>query len=267
MSEVREEYTRENYPTSGKKYNGERAVISLTSWKARINTVSKTLYSLIKQCPGFHIVLVLSEEEFPQKEKELPENLMVFVENELIELLWAKLNLKPHKKYFYTMQKYRNVPIITCDDDVIILKNFADILYKSYLANPNFIHAGRCHEIILLNHKIQSYKKWIFNQKNYNKPSHKLFATGVGGVLYPPNILNITDADIPLIKELLTVDDIFLKIKELTLNIKVNSVNLLDFKQYFYDISNKNGLWLNNLNGKSLNDFYIKKFNHLFINL
>lgn len=28
-----EEYTRENYPTSGKKYNGEKAIISLTSWQ------------------------------------------------------------------------------------------------------------------------------------------------------------------------------------------------------------------------------------------
>ena len=53
-----EEYTRDNYPTSGKKYNGEKAIISLTSWRARINTVDKTIYSLIKQCPGFHIVLV-----------------------------------------------------------------------------------------------------------------------------------------------------------------------------------------------------------------
>jgi len=32
MSE-REEYTAENYPSFGKKYNGERAIISLTSWR------------------------------------------------------------------------------------------------------------------------------------------------------------------------------------------------------------------------------------------
>lgn len=70
-----------------KTYCGERAIISLTSWKARIGTVAKTIYSLIKQCPGFHIVLVLSEEEFPQKESELPESLMLFVDNDLVEIL------------------------------------------------------------------------------------------------------------------------------------------------------------------------------------
>lgn len=34
MSEVREEYTRDTnpYPSFGKKYNGEKAIISLTSW-------------------------------------------------------------------------------------------------------------------------------------------------------------------------------------------------------------------------------------------
>ena len=31
MSDVREEYTKETYPSFEKKYNGEKAIISLTS--------------------------------------------------------------------------------------------------------------------------------------------------------------------------------------------------------------------------------------------
>ena len=115
----------EVYKSSGKTYNGEKAIISLTSWKARINTVSKTLFSLIQQCPEFHIVLVLSEEEFPQKEAELPENLMMFVENNLIELRWVYKNYKSFKKIFFTMNKYRNVPVISADDDCIYTCNYA----------------------------------------------------------------------------------------------------------------------------------------------
>lgn len=138
MSEVREEYTAENYPSFGKKYNGEKAIISLTSWRARINTVSKTLFSLLKQCPGFHIVLVLSEEEFPQKEKELPENLMVFVENELIELLWVYKNYKSFKKVLFTMDKYRDVPVISADDDCIYTCNYAQELYDVWKKNKNY---------------------------------------------------------------------------------------------------------------------------------
>lgn len=132
MSE-HEEYTTENYPSFGKKYNGEKAIISLTSWKARINTVSKTLYSLLKQCPGFHIVLVLSEEEFPKMMDELPDNLKLFVDNELIEVLWVYKNYKSLKKFLFTMDKYRDVPVISADDDCIYITNYAKILYDKWL--------------------------------------------------------------------------------------------------------------------------------------
>jgi hypothetical protein len=120
-----------------KQYNGEKAVISLTSWKARINTVSKTIYSLIKQCPGFHIVLCLSEEEFPQKEAELPDNLMLFVENDLIEILWVYKNYKSFKKVLFTMDKYRDVPVISADDDCLYKFNYAETLYQKWLTNKN----------------------------------------------------------------------------------------------------------------------------------
>lgn len=139
MSEVREEYTRETYPSFGKKYNGEKAIISLTSWRARINTVSKTLFSLIQQCPGFHIVLVLSEEEFPKMCEELPDNLMLFVENEMIELLWVYKNYKSFKKVLFTMDKYRDVPVISADDDCIYTCNYAQELYDKWTENKNAI--------------------------------------------------------------------------------------------------------------------------------
>lgn len=141
MSNEHIEYDRDvnPYPSFGKKYNGEKAVISLTSWKARINTVAKTLYSLIKQCHGFHIVLVLSEEEFPQKEKELPENLMVFVDNRLIELLWVYNNYKSLKKVLFAMDKYRDVPIISADDDLAYICNYAEELYQLWLTDKHKI--------------------------------------------------------------------------------------------------------------------------------
>ena len=94
-----------------KEYQGEKAIISLTSWKARINTVSKTIYSLIKSCPGFHIVLTLSEDEFPQNEKELPENLLSL--SDYFEILWVKKNYKSFKKFAFTLKKYKEVPVIS----------------------------------------------------------------------------------------------------------------------------------------------------------
>lgn len=132
MSEVREEYTRENYPSFGKKYNDEKAVISMTSWSARISTCSKTIFSLLKQCPGFHIVLVLSEEEFPKMMDELPENLKLFVDNELIEILWVYKNYKSLKKVIFTMDKYQKIPVISADDDCYYVCNYAQELYDKW---------------------------------------------------------------------------------------------------------------------------------------
>ena len=136
---MKEEYNRDvnPYPSFGKKYNGEKAIISLTSWKARINTVSKTLFSLIQQCPGFHIVLVLSEEEFPKMCEELPENLMLFVENEMIELMFVYKNYKSLKKWLFTQDKYRDVPIISADDDRTYIINYAEELYQKWLENKD----------------------------------------------------------------------------------------------------------------------------------
>lgn len=133
------EYNRDinPYPSFGKKYNGERAIISLTSWKARIDTVSKTLYSLIKQCPGFHVVLVLSEEEFPKMMEDIPANLNLFVKNNLIEVLWVYKNYKSFKKVLFTMDKYRDVPVISADDDCVYICNYAQILYERWLKNKD----------------------------------------------------------------------------------------------------------------------------------
>jgi len=114
-----------------KEYQEEKAIISLTSWKARINTVYKTINSLIEKCPGFHIVLVLSEEEFPQKEKELPENLLNLIN--YFEILWIKKNYKAFKKIAFTLKKYKNVPVISADDDCIYIENYAQSLYDEWI--------------------------------------------------------------------------------------------------------------------------------------
>jgi len=141
MNSEHPEYNRDTnpYPSFGKKYNSERGIISLTSWKARINTVSKTLFSLIKQCPGFHIVLVLSEEEFPKMMDELPDNLKLFVDNKLIEILWVYKNYKSFKKVLFTMDKYRDVPVISADDDCIYTSNYAKELYNKWSENKNSV--------------------------------------------------------------------------------------------------------------------------------
>lgn len=240
MSE-REEYTAETYPSFGKKYNGEKAIISLTSWKARINTVSKTLFSLLKQCPGFHIVLVLSEEEFPKLMDEMPDDLKMFADNKLIEVLWVYKNYKSFKKVLFTMDKYRDVPVISADDDCIYTCNYAQELYDKWEKNKNccistfnkilyknIIHHQGCSTLYLPN-------VFLKLNKNINK---EILNTSEDDILYSVYLHNI-------------------KIK--TLKISKNTKDILFFHDSINPLEN---IW----KGKTIQNFKIiiselKKFN------
>lgn len=116
-----------------KIYNGEKAVISLTTWKKRIDTVYKTIQNLVDTCPGFHICLTLSTDEFSQKEAELPESLMKL--SDKFEILWIKDNIKCFKKVLFAIDAYRNIPVISADDDCIYHENYAEILYNAWLTD------------------------------------------------------------------------------------------------------------------------------------
>lgn len=120
-----------------KEYNSEKAVISMTSWKRRIKTAGKSLYTLISKCAGFHIVLVLAEEEFPNKENDLPEDILNMANGNLIEILWVKKNYKSYKKIIFTSLKYKGVPVISADDDCAYVTNYAEELYNKWLDNKN----------------------------------------------------------------------------------------------------------------------------------
>lgn len=210
--------------SSGKKYNNEKAIISLTSWKARINTVGKTIFNLYKMCPGFHIVLCLSEEEFPKKEMELTKDLMIMVTSNIFEILWCKENLRPHLKYYYTMLKYKSVPIITVDDDGLYNKQSINTLYNEYLQNKNSIICNRAHLIKTNNNHVLPYNSWIWCVKKTNDSRH-ILPTGVGGVLYPPNILDVENINVNELKQCLLADDIYLKVLE---NRKSISIKITD---------------------------------------
>lgn len=113
--------------------NNAKAVIALTSWKARINTVGQTIFSILVHCPHFHIVLTLCTEEFPKGYSELPLDIQKLVTTGLIEILWTQRNVRSFKKWLVAANKYPNFPIITADDDCLYTCNYAEKLYQAYL--------------------------------------------------------------------------------------------------------------------------------------
>lgn len=197
-------------------------IVSITTYKPRLlekNTI-EVLSALINQKTSkkFKIVITIHKDDLQYVSKELQD----FITKNRIEIIVADKNLRPHLKYFYVMQKYRNVPIVTVDDDCIYAEDLLESLYKSYKKYPSCVSSRRVHLMkYSKNGRCLPYKKWQHKHRSLKSPSLNLFATGVGGILYPPNILKITEEDLPIIQKSMTNDDIFLKWKENKLGINV----------------------------------------------
>ena len=119
-------------------------VVSLTSWRGRIYSeiVQLVLFSLLKQNTKYRykVVLVLSEEEFPRKEAELPENIVKMAEKvEHLEILWTYRNTRALKKLDPTMAAYPDLPVITTDDDIIVKEDFVEQFMNAHTSHPKDI--------------------------------------------------------------------------------------------------------------------------------
>jgi len=119
-------------------------VVSLTSWKERIYSeiVQLVLFSLLKQKTKYRykVVLVLSTDEFPKKEKELPVNIVKLAERiPTFSLLWTGPNTKALKKLDPTMAAYPDLPVITTDDDIIVKDDFVEQFMTMHTRYPKDI--------------------------------------------------------------------------------------------------------------------------------
>ncbi len=205
------------YETLVKAYDTEK-IISLTSYPARIDGVAQVVDSLLNQkLSADRIVLCLAECEFPGKETDLPADIIQLVNDEKLELLWCDENLGPHKKYYYTMQRFPDAIVITADDDLLYPETTIGELFIGYLLYPEAVSAVRTHLISVdENGKILSYNEWIMEYDGIKlQESMQLISTGVSGVLYPPGIFNEKLFDRETIKKTCFYgDDLWLKINE-----------------------------------------------------
>lgn len=121
-----------------KKTTDEKIIVSMTSWKKRINNVETVVKTILNNTIKPDIIICnLSIDEFPMKEKELPINLLELQNNTIFEINWVKENNKAFKKFIPTLKKYPNDIIITIDDDFIYPPYFIETFYKKHLEKPN----------------------------------------------------------------------------------------------------------------------------------
>lgn len=188
---------------------GQRLVVSLTAIPTRIPRLHITIETLLRQSrKPDRIILWLSDE---LKHRRMPWLLRKQMRRGLT-LRFCE-DVGPHTKIHYALKEFPDDILVTCDDDRIYGKDWLKGLYEAHQKDPQSIMCYRAHEI-LLDEKgaLKKYTDWRHYAPGFTGPSHRLFATGVGGVLYPPGSLHGNVLDKELFSRLCPkADDVWLK--------------------------------------------------------
>ena len=140
----------------------EKIILTMTSWKKRIKYCHKTIEILLtNSLPPYKLILNLAKEEFPQKNLELPQNLLNLLKYDNFEIFWVEENNNVFKKLIPTINRFKEDLIITVDDDVIYPNNMIEkviMLYRKYGSKSPMSFGGRYSDWKFLKKKKKSFK-------------------------------------------------------------------------------------------------------------
>ena len=231
-------------------YKREPLIVSLTSYPPRIEAVHLVIETLLKQTfrPD-KLILWLSEEEFPNREKDLPKKLLQQTMRGL-EIEWCE-DIKSYKKLIPALKAYPDAVIVTADDDIYYHQEWLERLYRAYINNPDCIHAHRITKFYL--DENDEFAIVAGGQDYWKLPSYLNKLVGVGGVLYPPHCFHPDVLDESKFMELApTSDDIWFWLMAALAGYKVtavqNPLNTLHYVEGTQDC----GLWHVNDHGEKL---------------
>lgn len=227
--------------------NLNNIIISLTSYPARIDVVHNTIQSLLKQTlKADKVILWLAEEQFPNKEKDLPQTLLE-LQNNFFEIRWCN-DIRSYKKLIPSLKLHPDKIIITCDDDVIYDEDCVKLLYDAYKKDSKSVWCHRGHYMLFdKNREIKPYKQW-YRCINTHKPSFNILQTGVGAVLYPPKCFHSDILNEDLFMNLAyDADDIWFWAMALLNDTKVGVIKNNLFSTDSYLKNDKNALYLKNV--------------------
>ena len=183
-----------------------RIIVSLTSFPERMYDIHYCLYSLLtQQIKPDMLVLWLAESQFPNKEKDIPQEVLSLKENGL-EIKWCE-DMISYKKLLPIRKQYPQDIIVTVDDDVFYPSFWLKELYETHIKYPDCIISQRARKISFNeDNSFKEYVEWEFNDNN-NEPSFLNFFTGAGGTLYPPDSLRKDALNYDLAKKIAPYGD------------------------------------------------------------
>ena len=160
----------------------DNLIVSLTSFPQRIAEVKYTVYSLLDQTVlPEKIILWLAESQFPNKEQELPDDLLFFKKFGLV-ISWCE-DLKSYKKLIPALKKFPDYYIVTADDDIYYKRKWLEKLWFEHLKYPDKLVCHFAHKIFFKNGNILPYAQWKKCIRN-KKADFKTFGCSGGGVVF-----------------------------------------------------------------------------------
>ncbi len=255
-------------PAKGLKYGVTRKkerrqpqlIVSLTSFPGRINVVDQGIVSLLSQTlkPDM-LILWLAESQFPNRDNDLPKALLRLKKYGL-QIRYCE-DIRSYKKLIPALRLYPNDIIATADDDNIYDKKWLELLYKSYLNQPQNV---QCHRVtkFIYDKNTDSFSIVKGGLDFYKEASFLNKLVGLGGVLYPPGIFykDILDSEL-FMKLAPTNDDIWFWFMAALNNAKVNVVPS-NISRANYIKGTQEGPCLTKINDAGENLFW-EQFNNL----
>ena len=178
-------------------------VVSLTSYPGRYATLHLTLRCLLRQSmTPDRVILWIAEADLAL----LPSSVRA-LEAEGLEIR-ATADLGSYKKIVPALAAFPEAWIATADDDMYYGPDWLADLVRP--ARPGLVVAHRAHRLVWEGTALAPYGRWTKNISGAVE-GPEIFATGAGGVLYPPSSLHEETTQAALFTRLCPgADDIWL---------------------------------------------------------
>lgn len=162
-------------------------IVSLTSYALRFPTLPLTLKCLLSQTMKANKLLLWIAHE----DKQYLSNDILKLQELGLEIDYCQ-DIGPFTKIIPTLENYPDHFIVTADDDLYYWPTWLEELVTSWDGNKHDIVAHRVHKIRLNENNLpMEYSKWNLDDLNTQMSSPLNFATGVGGVFYPPGAFHV----------------------------------------------------------------------------
>jgi hypothetical protein len=193
-------------------------ILSLTSHGDRINSAHIAIETLLRQTAAAERLILWISDKYSIAGLPAP------LQRQMRRGLDVRLvpDIGPYTKIIYALREFPEHTIVTVDDDSVYAADLLGRLHDAYTVQPDCVHCHRAHEMIFdENGYLKPYFEWRRRVDDNDAPSHLIFPTGVGGVLYPPGALHTEVFNQEVFRAICpTADDVWLKAMALLNGVK-----------------------------------------------